>query len=223
MSQKEMIAKTREIYYMDEFRAFMRKMQGATDEDFKQPVESIKESILASRETDPLEMFFSVFEKAEQAWTATETLPVNIEWHHFIVPGVILTALRNNGYPVSDADIMEAMKRGDKFAGGSCGFMGTCGGAYSVGIVGSLIKKTNPLHDEGRREIMHAAAGALQKIAEVGRRCCKRSSYAAFEAAGAFLSENGYNLTISEIKCRYNTKNKMCAGSVCPYHPMNLK
>jgi len=40
----------KQIYFMDEFRAFMRKMQGLTDEDFKEPVPRFKEKILKSLE-----------------------------------------------------------------------------------------------------------------------------------------------------------------------------
>jgi len=41
---------------MDNFRAFMRKLQGLTEDDFKEPVPRIKQKIMKSEETDPLEM-----------------------------------------------------------------------------------------------------------------------------------------------------------------------
>lgn len=74
-----------------------------------------------------------------------------------------------------------------------------CSGGSNVGQIANTVG-VNPLHDQDRREIMQAVAEALQKIAEVGRRCYKRSSYAALEAAAAFLVENGYELPLREIE-----------------------
>jgi len=34
---REKLKETKGIYYMDDFRAFIRKLQGMTDEDFKKP------------------------------------------------------------------------------------------------------------------------------------------------------------------------------------------
>ena len=52
----EKLEEAKKIYLMDNFRAFMRKLQGMTDEDFKKPVPRIKEKILNYKETDPPEM-----------------------------------------------------------------------------------------------------------------------------------------------------------------------
>ncbi|MGB8952759.1 MAG: DUF5714 domain-containing protein [Candidatus Aminicenantales bacterium] len=128
-THKEKMQEARKIYYMDEFRAFMRKMQGLTDEDFQAPVPRIKEKIMTASEKDPLEMFERVMGEAESEWDRPAPLPVNSEWHHFVVPGAIMSALRNNGYAITDREVEEAIKRGQKFAGGSCGFMGVCRGA----------------------------------------------------------------------------------------------
>ena len=55
-TMREKLEEAKKICFMDNFRSFMRKLQGVTDEDFKKPVPRIKEKILNSKETDPLEM-----------------------------------------------------------------------------------------------------------------------------------------------------------------------
>jgi hypothetical protein len=219
-THKEKMQEARKIYHMEEFRAFMRKMQGLTDEDFQVPVPRIKEKIIRAPEKDPLEMFERIMSEVESEWDRPVPLPVNSEWHHFVVPGVIMSALRNNGYPITDREVEEAIKRGQKFAGGSCGFMGVCGGANSVGIVLSLVKKTNPLHDEARSENLRLAGEVLKEIARFPRRCCKRSSYIAIEKAVDYLRADGFErLPVSRVVCRWSPKNKMCLGIQCPYFP----
>jgi len=222
MSMKESMETAKQLYHMDEFRGFMRKMQGLTDDDFNKPIPEIKGYIVNSKERDPVKMFFEVFERISEIWTANAPIPVNNEWHHFIVPGVVLSSLRNNGYNVTDRDIEEGMARGQKFAGGSCGFMGTCGGAYSVGILASVVKKTTPLHDEERTKILLLVADTLTDISLVGRRCCKRSSYIALEHSIKYLVLEGCIIPLSSIKCRFSSENKMCAGVKCPYHPKHV-
>ena len=219
-THKEKMQEASKIYYMEEFRAFMRKMQGLTDEDFQAPVPRLKEKIMRAPEKDPLEMFERVMNEVESEWDRPAPLPVNSEWHHFVVPGVIMSSLRNSGYPITDREVEEAIKRGQKFAGGSCGFMGVCGGANSFGIVLSLLKKTNPLHDEARSENLRLVGEVLKEISSYPRRCCKRSSYIAIEKAVDHLRANGFEkLPISRVVCRWSPKNKMCLGIKYRYFP----
>jgi len=219
-THKEKMQEASKIYYMEEFRAFMRKMQGLTDEDFQAPVPRLKEKIMRAPEKDPLEMFERVMNEVESEWDRPAPLPVNSEWHHFVVPGVIMSSLRNSGYPITDREVEEAIKRGQKFAGGSCGFMGVCGGANSFGIVLSLLKKTNPLHDEARSENLRLVGEVLKGISLYPRRCCKRSSYIAIERAVVHLRANGFErLPVSRVVCRWSPKNKMCLGIRCLYFP----
>jgi len=219
-THKEKMQEARKIYYMEEFRAFMRKMQGLTDEDFQASVPRIKEKIVKAPEKDPLKMFERIMSEIESEWNGPAPLPVNSEWHHFVVPGVIMSSLRNNGYPITDREVEEAIKRGQKFAGGSCGFMGVCGGANSFGIVLSLLKKTNPLHDEARSENLRLVGEVLKEISSYPRRCCKRSSYTAIEKAVDHLRANGFErLPVTRVVCRWSPKNKMCLGIKCRYFP----
>ena len=218
-TMKEKMDEAKKIYYMKEFRSFMRSIQGLTDEDFEEPVPGIRRKILESKEIDPLEIFERIMKELVSEWQKTSPLPVNTEWHHFIVPGVVMASLRNAGYPITDKDIAEAITRGEKFAGGSCGFMGTCGGAYSVGIIASVINKTNPLHDEKRSEIMNVVSDTLKEIAKYPRRCCKRSSYMAIQKAAKYLRSIGFDKIPyrDTIKCSWSAQNKMCLGNKCLY------
>ena len=217
-TMKEKMEEAKKIYFMKDFRSFMRSIQGLTDEDFEKPVSGIKKRILESKETDPLEMFERIMKELVSEWQKPAPLPVNTEWHHFIIPGVIIASLRNAGYPLVDKDIEEAVIRGEKLAGGSCGFMGTCGGAYSVGIIAAIVNKTNPLHDKKRSEIMNMVADTLKEIARYPRRCCKRSSYMALQHAVKYLKNNGYEkIPYRDIKCNWSASNKMCLGINCIY------
>lgn len=217
-TMKEKMEEAKKIYFMKELRSFMRNMQGLTDEDFEKPVPGIKKKILKSKETDPLEMFERIMRELVSEWEKPTPPPVNADWHHFIIPGIIVASLRNAGYPIIDRDIEEAIFRGEKFKGGSCGFAGTCGGAYSVGIVLSIVKKINPLYDEERSEVMRVVAETLNEISKYPRRCCKRSSYIAIQKAVKYLNANGFDkIPYREIKCQWSSQNKMCFGKRCLY------
>jgi hypothetical protein len=54
-SMKEKMADAKRIYFVDEFRAHMRGLQGFVDEDFSRVSPLIKERIFKSKETDPIE------------------------------------------------------------------------------------------------------------------------------------------------------------------------
>lgn len=218
-SNREKMADAKKIYFVDDFRAHMRRQQGFSDEDFSEVSPLIKKRILKSEETNPLELFEHTLDEVALKWNKP-TFPLHADWHHYIVPGAVMASLRNCGYPISDGDIEEAMKRGERFMGGSCGFAGTCGGAFSVGIILSLVKNTTPLHDNERSEVMRGVVDTLGKIAEYPRRCCKRSSYIAIENAIRYLQEMGFEkISSGEIKCRWYSQNEMCLGVKCPYFP----
>lgn len=214
---KEKLEEAKKIYFLADFRNYMRHMQGFTDEDFSSAMPKTKDYIMRSKQTEPFEMFEGVMHFLQSNW-AKQSFPVHADWHHYIVPGVIMKSLQNLGYNISNRDIEEAMTRGEYFMGGSCGFAGTCGGAYSVGIVLSLIKRTTPLHVDERSRIMDEVARTLMEIAKYPKRCCKRSSYIAIQRTEQYLRTNGYDkLPYDDIKCFWSSQNKMCMGIKCPY------
>jgi len=217
-SFKEKMDDAKKIYFEKEFRAHMRGMQGFTDEDFEKAAPIIKKKVLEAEEKDPFDMFERILKELTAEWKKP-TFPVHADWHHYLVPGVILAAMRNCEYEITDKDIIEAMYRGENFPGGSCGFAGTCGGAFSVGAVLSIVNKTTPLHEDERAASMQAVIETLDEIAKYPRRCCKRSSYAALEKAVEFLNTIGYDkISVGKITCSWSAGNKMCLGMKCPYH-----
>jgi hypothetical protein len=218
LNEKEIIAEAKKIYFRSQFMQFLREARGITEDDLKKLFKEMKDLILSSRECNPYTLLFNVLTKCEEIWPAHVSIPIHGEWHHILVPGVVLTALRNNAYPISDQDIMEGIQRGE-MGKVSCGFSGTCGGANGVGIVAAIVKRSTPLHDEERQEIMRLVANSQQEISQIMRRCCKRSTYMGIKFAVNYLARLGYSLQIEEIKCPYSLKNNMCAGEQCPYYP----
>jgi len=214
-----MMEQARSKYFMRDFRNFMRKAHGFTDEDFVRAAPIIRDMVLASKEPDPREMFDRILRDFAPMWTKP-AFPTNADWHHFLVPGTVLCALRNCGYAIKDDEIVEGMGRGESLLGGSCGFAGSCGGAYSVGIILSMVRKTNPIHETERSEIMRAVAETLRAIADHPRRCCKRSSYIAIREAVRHLHALGYDrLNAVDRECAWHSQNKTCFGVQCPFYP----
>lgn len=206
------------IYSIVEFRQYMRHMQNVRDEYFKRLVPKIEEKIRTSWELDPIIMFERLMKELSVEWDAPGPMPLNSEIHHYIVPGVIMTSLRNCGYEFTDEDIHEGILRGQKVAIGSCGFMGICCGAHSVGIVICLVNKTNPLYEDERSETFLHVADTLTEIARYTRRCCKRSSYMAIEKSVVYLKQHGYDkIGESIIHCKWSSQNKSCDKRDCLY------
>ena len=217
---KDNMQQAKNIYAMAEFRQFIRDVQGMSDDEYARVVPRIEENIFSARERNPIEMFERIVKELAENWEASAPMPLHSEIHHFIVPGVMITSLRNCGYNFSDMDIREAILRGQKLAYGSCGFMGICCGAHSVGIVICLINKTNPLYEDERSETFLYVGDTLNEIARYSHRCCKRSSYMAIEKATDYLKQHGYDkIGASKIYCQWYSQNQTCEGKNCIYHP----
>lgn len=220
MNPNEVVAEAKKIYFRLPFMQFLWKAAGITEDDLKELVKEMKASILSSQERNPYELLLNVLTRCEQSWTARGAMPMHGEWHHILVPGIVLAALRNSGYPVSDQDIMEGIQRGET-SKVSCGFSGTCGGANGVGIVAAIVKKSTPLHDKERQEIMRLVIDSQVELAKIMRRCCKRSTYIGIKFAVNYLAQLGFELQTAAIECSYSAKNKMCAKELCPYYPIH--
>lgn len=217
MNPNEVMDEAKKLYFRLPFMQFLWKAAGITENDLKKLVAEMKASILSSKERNPYELLFNVLKKCEHSWTAQAGMPIHGEWHHILVPGIVLAALRNSGYPLSDQDIMEGIQRGET-GKVSCGFSGTCGGGNGVGIVAAIVKKSTPLHDKERQEIMHLVIDSQVELAKIMRRCCKRSTYIGIKMAVNYLAPLGFNLQTETIECSYSAKNKMCARELCPYY-----
>lgn len=218
MSEKDQEIK--ELYYWDEFRREALRRQGFNPEVLTNLASNLQEFILNSQEKDPFRMFCQVIDAAKERWKAESEAPFPFsgEWHHFLVPGVILAAMRNSDYHISESDIREGIQRGAQ-AKISCGFTGVCGGANSIGVIGALVKRTNPLKEEERQEIMQQASRVLWEISKLKNRCCKRSSYITLKEVANYLRENNYFLPQKEFSCPYHEENITCAKEECPFYP----
>lgn len=147
--------------------------------------------------------------------------------HHVLVGAALLAAWKNCGGSLEiKSAIDEMVRRGKQVPGGICGFWGCCGAAVSAGIAVSIITGSTPLKDEEWKLSNEMTAKALAVIAEGGGpRCCKRDSFAAVEAAAAFLQEKlGLQLEMPpKILCGYSPLNEECQKERCKYYPPRSK
>jgi hypothetical protein len=158
----------------------------------------------------------------EQLLGSQENVPVHGAWHHVLVGEVLLTALRNAGYPISEELVDEVIDRGRQIPGGSCGFVGTCGALASASSTYAILLGSTPVALEARERLLVFHARLQTRLAEIdGSRCCKKSSYAALELAQAELAVIGFALPEEKYagRCVFCAENATCDGEGCPYFP----
>jgi hypothetical protein len=175
---------------------------------------AILELLLRSAEKDPVALFLRV--------CGAEDVHLHGPEHHSIVPCVLLTAYRNCGGELElERALREAWKRGQKVAGGSCGFLGVCGAAAGAGIFASIVSGASPMTPNEWAVPQRLAAQCLEKIAEVGGpRCCKRTGRLAIECAAAFSEkEFGVAMPCSRPNCGFSMWNNECIRGRCPFFP----
>jgi hypothetical protein len=151
---------------------------------------------------------------------AHPSVPMHGPEHHAMVPAIIVTAVKNSGYPVPEGAVEKALERGSKVPGGWCGFYGACGAAIGVGIAVSVLTGATPITGKTRSLANEATAFALGKMADGGPRCCKRASRKALEAAIEFLKTR-MDIKLSEappVKCQYVGRNRECIREACAYY-----
>jgi len=206
----------------DGFMTRAMEIMGMDQERFAGTLPSIIEIVLEMEEKDPVLMYESVIEAIRGIWTATTSLPVHGAWHHFLVPGIIVKSLQNNGYGFSDEDVREAIHRGMMIPGGGCGFHGVCGAGTGAGIAVSVVLGSNPLHDENRSRALETSAEAYTRISKLGGpRCCPLSTYTSIRVVVRILADLGYELPMSKLggRCPYSEINADCHRERCPYYP----
>ena len=170
--------------------------------------------LLGSREPDAVALMARI--------RANPRFPMHGPEHHALVPGVILTALRNAGADVTDAQIVTGIRRGQTIAGGACAFFGACGAAMGVGIAVSLLTGATPLDGAKRQVIQQVTGQVLEKIAAYDApRCCQRDAWLSLKAAAVILRERLHRkLTVSHpLSCEQFSKNKECIHNQCPLWP----
>jgi hypothetical protein len=177
----------------------------------KSALEILHEVLSATNSADPFEILEKVM--------AHPAVPMHGPEHHAILPAVIVTAVKNAGYPVPEGAVEKAIERGAKVPGGWCGFYGACGGGLGVGIAVSVLTEATPLKGPQRSLAIAATSKALGNIVDNGPRCCKRAVRKGLEAAIEFLDQN-MNIKLKTVKtrgCRYIARNKECTLRDCPY------
>jgi hypothetical protein len=151
-----------------------------------------------------------------------EGTPVHGVWHHALVGEILLVCLRNAGYRISEELVDEVVDRGRQIPGGSCGFLGSCGALASAGSAYAILLGSTPVATEARERLLEFSAKLNARLAEIGgSRCCKKSSYAALESAGAAFADIGFELPAEEFagRCRFFTDNDTCDLDDCHYFP----
>lgn len=103
----------------------------------KAAMDILRQVLATTRSNDPAQVLEQVM--------AHPAVPMHGPEHHSIVPGAIIAAVRNAGYPVPDGAIDKALERAGKVPGGWCGFYGDCGAAVGVGISVSVLTNATPL------------------------------------------------------------------------------
>ena len=151
--------------------------------------------------------------------------------HHFIVGAVRLTCYRNaeGGADRNErprADLAELRQRSSIVPGATCAYWGVCGAAASTGMAHAIIRGNDPLKKEGWSEGQSMVAHILDEIAATGApRCCKRDSrIAVARATETFNGLLGCNLQIPDKppSCKTMSRNTVCLGSACLYHPRHV-
>jgi hypothetical protein len=178
----------------------------------REALDILREVLSSSTSRDPTEILERVM--------SHPSVPMHGPEHHAMVPGAIVAAVCNTGYPVPKEAVEIAMARGSRVPGGWCGFCGACGAAVGVGIAVSVLAKATPLTGKQRSQAMEATSLALARMLDSHPRCCKRASRRALEAAFQYLQDR-MDITLDmgqPIRCNYSQRNQECPREECPYY-----
>lgn len=174
----------------------------------------IADVCLASTSDDPYLVFKDIMDDG--------VLRMHDFKHHVAVGASLLAAHRNSGFHVDLEGMLDEMvNRGRKVPPGSCGYMGNCGAAVSVGIFLSILTGTTPYSEDTWGDVNLATAQCLIQMALIGGpRCCKRNSYVALGVGASLAREKfGSEMSIPEgILCQSHESNKECIKERCPFY-----
>ena len=176
--------------------------------------ESIRRICMESTSSDPYEVFMQIIGDGK--------LRIHDFKHHVAVGAALLAAHRNAGTNI-DLEFMlaEMRKRGSRIPPGSCGLMGNCGAAVSVGTFLSILTGTNPYSEDTWGDVNLATAQCLIQMAIIGGpRCCKRNSFIALKVGARIASEKfGSEMDIPEDPvCQMSEQNNECIRERCPFY-----
>ncbi|MBD3352464.1 MAG: hypothetical protein GF364_13330 [Candidatus Lokiarchaeota archaeon] len=218
----EQFKQAKNIPQYDVFMETVLGFDGLTMDDYKDFMEKAFMAVFGSKDKDPIEIYEKAIEKLRIQWTASDDLPFHGPWHHGMVPAILMQAIKNSGYNIEDWQIHEAFQRGMKIPGGGCGFCGICGAASGLGIVLSLVQKSNPFTGGARKKALSGASKAIERVAKVGGvRCCRLSTYLTVDMAVNELKNFEIELPDHGVnaRCTVFKRNPDCHGDKCPYYP----
>ena len=178
-------------------------------------IKIITQFCLSSTSRNPMEMAKTIMKHP--------VMPMHGPEHHAMIAGVLVAAYKNTGGRATDEEIKEAIRRGSTVPGGYCGLYGADAAAIATGIAMSIILNASPLTDYERRTANIMTSRALAAIASNrGARCCKRSTFAAIEAATQYFREvlgvELEHIPASKLKCEHSHRNKQCSYADCRYY-----
>jgi hypothetical protein len=147
-------------------------------------------------------------------------IPMHSPIHHYLVPAVLLTTIKNTGFELPPRAINIAIKRGKKIPYGTCGSWGVCGAGAGVGIAVSVLTRATYKSDTERTRSLGASGESLISISKLGgHRCCKASVYASIESAINFLEKNLRIVLPSNFeRCAFSSSNDQCRKDECKYY-----
>ncbi len=179
-----------------------------------QVFKEMKSVCLASDSIDPYKIFEEIL--------SCDGIRMHDYKHHVFVGASLLTAHCNAGSPLDlDKVLDEMIKRGRKVPPGSCGFMGNCGAAVSVGIFMSIMTGTTPYSEDTWGDVNLATAQALIQMALIGGpRCCKRNSYVALGVGSRIAIEKFGSLMEpgNAPVCMRSSDNNECIKERCSFY-----
>lgn len=176
--------------------------------------EHIRKVCLESTSSNPYDVFMQIIDDGR--------VRMHDFKHHVAVGSALLAAHRNAGTNIDLEFMLEEMrKRGSRVPPGSCGLMGNCGAAVSVGTFLSILTGTTPYSEDTWGDVNLATAQCLIQLALIGGpRCCKRNSFIALKVGARIASEKfGSEMDIPEDPvCQMSKQNSECIKERCPFY-----
>jgi hypothetical protein len=179
------------------------------------PVEYLEQYIQLSNKKDPIDMLSEVMNHNSFKMHGPE--------HHYLIPAIFLTAIKNSGYETPDNYWQLVLSRCSQLPGGTCGYWGACSCAIGTGVTISILTNSNPLNKTNYGKLHLTSADAINEIGLVGGpRCCKRNTLISAFSLLKNLSTN-FNITLDHTKfiCSFLNNNKECIGNKCEFFPKN--
>ncbi len=181
----------------------------------------LEKTVLAADGTDPMAI--------AETLLRGPFLPSLGAEHHAIVVAALLAAVRNHGpvplpggaaRAVTDADILEGIRRMRQIPACTCANHGACGAGLGAGAFISILLDATCAKDVERTLSMRAANASLAAIADCGGPgCCKQSVRTAVLSGAEILKELcRVRLPLSHARC-FHIKDTThgCKGVTCRF------